>query len=244
MYADPSGQVTITSLQSAQQINSILERTRSAVARQAYDHFIDQAQGVVGDLIRSALNSLMPDMWMSNVLGSVLGNQQDDVFERFVRNQICGFFGGSHGSNSLASRLWFTPEIDTKGNPQSSGFNCSNQNSDFFENFDPKYPNPDYLFKKGNPKTTDGKPKAWLVGDMKRTIRRLHADYVGGEHPDQWKAIHEYADYSNGHQFTPLTFFIVWRPGSGTERQIQVMEQELAKEGFEKNVIVTLAKIF
>jgi hypothetical protein len=47
------------------------------------------------------------------------------------------------------------------------------------------------------------------VGDMKRTIRRLKADYVDGANADQWRAIYNYAQYENGPQYTPITFFII-----------------------------------
>jgi RHS repeat-associated protein len=246
VYSDPTGQITITSIQSAQQINSILERTRSAAAKQAYEHFIDEAKGVVGDLLQSALGALMPNMWLSNTLDTIQtfhANQRDSVLEGFIRHQVCGFFGGRGGSNALFSHLWFTPEVDINGVPQSNGFNCSDPHGEFF-NFDPNHPNLDFIFKKNGPETHDSAPKAWLIGDIKRTMRRLHADYVGGEHPRQWKAVYNYAEYSNGHQFTPLTFFIVWRPGTGTDQQIATMEAQVAQEGFEKHVIVSLLKFY
>lgn len=191
VMSDPSGEFTISEIQTARQIENVLQRTQSFVARQAYDYFVDQAKGVAGNLLYSALNALMPDLWGFNYIDQALTGQ-GTLLETFIRKQICGFFGGQQGSNSLSSRLWFGSQILTNGNPHENGFDCSNPNGEFFIP-QPNIPNPDFIFKKGAVVEKDGNPKAWLIGDIKASLRELHNKVYVTE-TTQWKAIHNYAD--------------------------------------------------
>jgi RHS repeat-associated protein len=241
VYSDPTGMFSISEIQTAQQIDNILQQTQSIVARQAYEYFVDRAKGVVGDLLFSSLKSLMPNMWGYNYITKYTEQVQGELVESFIKDQICQFFGGKQGSNSLVSHLWFNAEIKESGEPNSNGFNCSNSNGEFFID-KPNIPNPDFIFKKGEIKDADKNPKAWLIGDIKGSLRELHNKVVL-KPKGQWEAISSYAQYNNRHQYTPLTFFIVFRPGNGTKTQLEIMEKDIAKEAFQKNVITYLLKI-
>lgn len=54
---------------------------------------------------------------------------------------------------------------------------------------------------------SDKNPKAWLIGDIKLTMRLIHDKVTSNN--KQWQAVASYANYGNNHQFAPLTFFIV-----------------------------------
>jgi RHS repeat-associated protein len=245
VFSDPTGMITITEIQTGRQIENVLQSTQSFVARQAYKYFVDQAKGVVGNLLESALQALMPNLWGYNYINKYSENIQGDLFETFVKDQICQFFGGKQGNNALVDRLWFNAEIKTDGNPYKSGFNCSNPNGEFLLNpkDSPKHPNPDFIFKQGDIKDTDGNPKAWLIGDIKRSLRELNNKVVKSKNKNQWEAIYNYAQYQNNHQYTPLTLFIVFVPGSGTQSQLRIMEKELAREATQKKVIMYLLQV-
>jgi RHS repeat-associated protein len=240
VFKDPTGMITMTELNTSLEIQKILTSTQSFVARQAYQYIIDQSKGIAGNLLTSALKSLIPGGWAGEYIGKYFDN--GTLAETFIKDQICGFFGGKNGSSSLANRLWFNSEIKTSGVPNRDGFNCDNPNGEFFIN-SPSIPNPDFIYKQGSVVDRDGKPKAWLIGDVKGSLRELHNKVVL-KPKGQWEAIHNYAAYKNEHQFVPLTLFVVFRPGTGTSKQITAMELELAKEALSKSVIINLIKTY
>lgn len=238
VYSDPTGMFSITEVTAGLETQKVLEGIQSYVANQARQYLIDQARGVVGNLLQSALKPLMPDLWMGKLLDNPqYFNDRGTLLETFIRDQVCKFFGGPQVSDSLFNRLWLGAEVDTGGHPKSSGFNCSNPNGEFIENFNPKYPNPDFIFKKGSPDTTDGKPKAWLIGDIKASLGTLRGKIVGND--TQWQAIYNYANYKNNHQFSPLTFFMVLN----SKGAVEGTEAELQAEALKRNVFMFILNI-
>jgi RHS repeat-associated protein len=238
MYSDPTGMFSMIEVNASINIQDILREGQRQVIGQAKEYILDQARGVAGSLVQQALSPLLPDLWMTNIMDRYTPGNQGTMLDAFVRDQVCAFFGGRSGRESLVDRLWFNPEIDSAGKPHSDGFNCSSPNGEFLGNFDPRYPNPDFLFKKRGPEAYDKNPKGWLVGDIKLNMRRLHSDVTSGN-KDQWLAIANWANYKNGHQYSPFTFFIVWKDNGVTGTR-----EELQREALSKNVFMYVLSIF
>ena len=125
------------------------------------------------------------------------------------------------------------------GEPSFDGFNCSEPNGEFYSAFKNKKgdANVDFIFKKRGPASYDGNPKAWLIGDIKLSMRQLYDTVT--EPKRQWIAISKYANYANGHQFSPITFFIIWRNNG-----VEGTQQKLQQEALEKGVFMYALSVF
>jgi hypothetical protein len=142
----------------------------------------------------------------------------------FLQDQVCGFM--KNIIPPFYNRLWLEAQISTTGEPKSNGFNCNTPNDNFYVK-NKKYPNPDFIFKTGEPDSEDHAKdskysKAWLIGDIKVSVGTLRTDVT--ENKNQWQSISNYATYKNRHQYSPLTFFIVWNNKGnlpGTEAELQ-----------------------
>ncbi|MBE9098367.1 putative Ig domain-containing protein [Vacuolonema iberomarrocanum] len=228
IYTDPTGELTLTSVQSTQQIQNILQRTQSVVARKAYEQAIDAAQGVVGDLLYTALNSIAPPFF--DGLGPIArGND----FEDLAVDNICSLFGAV--AAPIYDRLWLGVPVHTgSGIPQGSGIGCPPLGGVPRGFPGRNQARPDFIFKKGSP--TEARPKAWLIGDIAFSVRTVE-DKVHPNKP-QWNAIYKHAQYQSDRQYTPLVLYMTFR--GGTEAQLRSIQEEATS----KHVIAYILSVF
>ena len=115
IYSDPTGMFTMIEINTSLKTQDILRASQQYVTNQAKEYFVDAAKGLVRDLFQEAFRPLLPNFWMSNILDNYGPSDQGNIFESFVKDQICRFFGGRGGSGSLFDRLWLTPFVGTDG---------------------------------------------------------------------------------------------------------------------------------
>jgi RHS repeat-associated protein len=227
VYRDPSGEITISELTNARQIQSVLQGVRAEISQRAKQFLIDKAQGVAGDIIQSTIKQLLPAnevFFNVDILKAFGGGRQaGNEFEAIIEGAICNTILGSY--QRYTKSLWIEPRVTTNGKPQSDGFNCGEERPDrtFYEGIGITDPRPDFIIKNGGPRTTDHArstryPKSYLIGDIKLSGK-------GVEHSmrrDQWSSIMQYAKYGNNHQYTPISLFVTFSaPRQGESRRIE-----------------------
>jgi hypothetical protein len=147
---------------------------------------------------------------------------------RQVKDDLCDFLGATRNDKFLDS-LWLGPQVRSTGVPYSNGVQCGHVGSV------PRggsIPRPDFIIKKTEP-TKSGYPKAWLIGDVKYSLQELSKKVNPNQ--SQWKALYNHAKFSNGHQYAPLVFALVFR--GGTEAQIKSIEAEAISKGVYMQII-------
>jgi RHS repeat-associated protein len=231
VYRDPSGEITISELTNARQIQSVLQGVRAEISQRAKQFLIDKAQGVAGDIIQSTIKQLLPAnevFFNVDILKAFdEGQQAGDEFEAIIEGAICNTILGSY--QRYTKSLWLEPQVALNGNPKSDGFNCGEERPDrsfhqnIYKNYGINYSRPDFIIKNGGTKTTDHVkntrfPKSYLIGDIKLSGKALNR----GIGQKQWKSIMHYAKYGNRHQYTPISMFITFSaPKQGESRRIE-----------------------
>lgn len=227
LYSDPSGMITITELNASQVINNILQNTQRLALQQARQHVTDAARGVAGEVIKSALKTLLPFDPVTEILDNskLSGNK----FAAILKDSICELIPAPSG---VKNRAWFEVDVEPNGNPQTNGFTCG-ETIPSPEEFTTTYgtyslldrnqnPRVDFIFKNRQPFTYDRKPPAYLIGDVKRSVSQID---VGKR---QWNAIINYAqpsfrirNGSRGHQYVPMALYMtLFNDNPARERQV------------------------
>ncbi|WP_245555383.1 RHS repeat-associated core domain-containing protein [Baaleninema simplex] len=209
VYSDPTGEIPLGDLLASIHVRKILEGIRNYSAQQAKEYLLDRAKGVAGDVLVSVMKQLVPFTEFQNVINMGRTMDAGTEFESVLRGAICSVIGESF--QQFTQHLWLQPRISSKGKPLDDGWACGsqfpeNENQWFFtEELYGK--RPDFIIKDGGPRTTDKKPKAFLIGDVK-----LAGKTVLGNR-SQFKAIMEYASFENGRQYHPTALYVtLYRP--------------------------------
>lgn len=201
IYSDPTGEFTISEIGVARTVEKILQNIKTAAINEAQERAIDKAKGVVTNVLTSALKQLLP-FEQTGTLGKIAGdiaqqNANQDYIANWedilVENTLCKIMG---------NHVWKDTKISQSGEPQSNGYPCGQTAP-----IDYKDSKPDFIIKKGKPKATDGKPKAYLIGDAKVNVGNLQFD-KGAKNYNQFNAIMNYAKYSNDHQYVPIATYV------------------------------------
>jgi RHS repeat-associated protein len=240
VYSDPTGEITISELTSAQQVQKILQGIKTEISQRARQFLIDKAKGVAGDIATSVLKQLLPadEVFLGVDILTAYNEkvQAGRKFEEILEDKVCDVILGSY--QRYTRSLWLEPRVGLNGKPLSDGFNCGENrpDEDFFKSINVLDARPDFIIKNGGPRSTDHArsrrfPKSYLVGDIKLTGKAL-ARGIGQK---QWKSIMEYARYQNNHQYTPVTLFMTFMaPKEGERKKV---EREAWKKGVSTAII-------
>jgi RHS repeat-associated protein len=248
IYSDPTGLFSLGELTAALDIQNTLESLKTYAFNQVRERAIDQAKGIVGDVIKSIFRTVLPfDSFQSiQKFSYVTGGTFADI----ARNSLCSVIGTNY--SSFYKDLHFEVSVSPSGNPLSNGFSCGPLPDDsYFLKYGPKSPNgrpsprPDLIIKSGEPFDTDRKPPAYLTVEIKRTVSEALAKSKkpGG----QWDAILNYAQpvssfnfktKSKGHQYIPIAMiFTLFDERSAGERE------KLVKKALDSGVILSVISI-
>jgi RHS repeat-associated protein len=232
VYSDPSGMFTILELNSSQSIQKILDASQQALYNQLRQDLINKVKAIPGQFLQNLIQKLNPLSYFDSIFEKVpilSGNK----LENALTLNICGLIGGSYAQ--YLDALHFQVPVSRDGEPFGNGFGCSvslipppKVRSKDLKGFSIK--RPDFIIKQGLPKDTDMKPKAYLIGDVTRSLDGVYSKVTGS----QGEAILNYAKFSNNHQYTPVALFVTLFGGS------QQTYEKTVKYGIERYGVVVL----
>jgi RHS repeat-associated protein len=219
VYSDPSGMLTMSDINAAQVIDNILEdlyrRTQGRISRRV----IEQAKGVVTDILSNTLDKLLPYSPLGQIL---IGTNGGDIFEAKFKEAYCGIVGLLGNLGSLVyNSTYFEAAVYPSGEPKTDGYQCNDLGTSLARRRRPAgTANPDFIIKGGTPPTVARIPPAFLTGDIKLSGNIK----TSGK---QWNAIinHSKPVYlinpitrEFGYQFVPVAAYItLYRDGSSAK---------------------------
>lgn len=240
VYSDPTGMFTLTELNSAQSVQNILQAIGRYSANQAREYLIDQARGIVGNVLQMALSSLLPGSFGAQYLNSLPGTTgRGNDFEDILKDSICPYFRAAVGP--YYDRIWLGVRVDNNsGRPLDDGIGCGEPGG--VPRGGRGAGRPDFIFKQFAPTRNHTSnpsyryPKAWLIGDVTFTLNSARQKMNPNE--TQWQSIYRHAQYESGFQYAPLAMYITFR--GGTEADEQAMRAEAAR----RHVIAYVLTVF
>jgi hypothetical protein len=232
VYSDPTGEFTITEVNTSFEIQGVLNKIQAYTANQIKDYLIDKASGVVGELAISAFSSLLPQQFgyiyssFSEFSGRAGARQAGNRFEAAIQGAICGIIGET---NFYPDSLWLEPAVGkADGKPNGNGYNCKNIENGIRRGSTRINSFPDFIFKSAPP--TQEPPKAWLIGDFKYSLKSVRDS--AKSQTNQWKAITRHAQYQNQHQYAPIvTYFTLQNGGRRGILYAKELEIEAVEAG-------------
>ena len=235
IFSDPTGMITMSELNVGDVISNILSTIRSQATMQIKDSAINQVQSIATDILTQLIRTIVPfdfTPFIDNKGGE--GIKLDELF----RNTLCNVIGGSH--NAFLNNLWLEVGIEqSSGNPVEQGYGCG-PNPPYHPSPAPTLKTkavsyPDFIFKSGEPVTTDKKPPAYVIGDLKFNINSFKP-----QSDNQFNSILSYAKLPGvgssqyrqrgGHQYVPIALYVsVNSPSDKIENKMK--EWALEKHG-------------
>jgi RHS repeat-associated protein len=243
VFSDPTGMMTMGEINASQVIQDILYQVRAEIQGQVREYLTDEAKAIAGNLVKSALNSLLPVS--SSVLDILDPGKQGTAFEKYFAKILCGFFGET--IPSFLDNVWLEVKLDSNGNPKSNGFGCGpvNESDESFErarraNRQNDFYRVDFIIKQGGPEATDKNPKAYLVGDFKRTVDTANRSLREKKDRKQFLAMMRYAKAENqkgnfGHTYAPIALYLTL---FGDETRTEATIEKIRKEGLKQRVFL------
>jgi hypothetical protein len=237
IYSDPSGMITMADLATSQNIEKILQGLQNQLSQQVRQYAIDKAKGVAGDVVTSVFKALMPTSLYSAVEGFETAKRffkAGQELEDIMTNTVCDVLGGTQ----YADYLWIQPRVAKDGNPVSDGYSCGDDIPNNWWFFTKKLfqPRPDFIIKEGGPATTDKKPRAYLIGDVKLSGNAIVSKIGSG----QWEAIMNYAKKENRHQYAPIALYMTF--WGLTDRESKKLEESAIAKGVIARAVSVLDK--
>lgn len=209
------------------------------MANFARQYLIDKAKGVATDIFTGVSERIISNLAQLNPLlnkavnGGVAGKQKGKLggeWDKLLQGQFQEYIG-SYFPEYLDS-VWFEAEVSANGTPQSDGINLRNVSLDLKSKDGKNHPNPDFIIKPdGGPESTDfaaGKgDKSYLIGDFKYSWDRVKGD---SDKP-QFKAIMNYANFTNRHQVVPIALYITMIGGKSKLELHRVTKKAIQNHG-------------
>ncbi|MBD2468818.1 Ig-like domain-containing protein [Nostoc sp. FACHB-145] len=238
IYSDPTGMFSMAELNTTITIQDILQQIRATAMNQAREYITDQARGIVGNLITSALNRLLPfssEIGFADLAPGGHNGSPGLEFEKYLRRAVCGVLGELY-----PNALWLGVNLERNGEPLSNGFNCGNLNNLENTKIGGNISSLDFIFKQGEPQDTDKKPPAYVSGDIKISVQAAYDRAKRGNRgkEKQWDAMVGYAKY---HQFVPIAVYATFY--GGPEGRIKSIKKFGAKNGIILETISILPNI-
>ncbi|WP_206758544.1 putative Ig domain-containing protein [Nostoc punctiforme] len=238
IYSDPTGMFSMAELNTTITIQDILQQIRATAMNQAREYATEQARGIVGNLITSALNRLLPFSSEIGFADQAPGGHNGSPgleFEKYLRRAVCGVLGELY-----PNALWLGVDVERNGEPLNNGFNCGNLNNLENTKIGGNISSLDFIFKQGGPQDTDKKPPAYVSGDMKISVQAAYDRAKRGNRgkEKQWDAMVGYAKY---HQFVPVAVYATFY--GGPEGRIKSIKKYGAKNGIILETISILPNI-
>jgi RHS repeat-associated protein len=239
VYSDPTGEFTMSELTTAQNIEKILQGIQTEMNRRVKDYAIDKAKGLAGEAITSVFKALMP----TSLYGAVEVAEKASKFfkagqelEDIISGKVCEVLGESY--QQYLKNVWIQPRVAKNGDPVDDGFTCGSTIPNNWWFFQQKLfqPRPDFIIKDGGPKTTDKKPKAYLIGDIKLSGNAIVQKIDKG----QWQAITGYAKKENRHQHVPIALYITF--WGLTDKESQKINEAALREKVLVRTVSVLSK--
>jgi RHS repeat-associated protein len=192
IYSDPTGLISISELNAAQVISDILDSLKIQAPRWA----IDEAKGIVTDVLLGTLRQLIP---LSGALDSIVGDPKTQYHQGapanwediLIENSICALLPAEY-----KSYVWKDPSVNQSGKVTDDGYPCGQYS--IFDNGDSK---PDFIIKNGRP--SDKNTKGFLIGDVKLNVKSISSEQ--GIKGNQFRAIIAYAKQ---HQYANVATYI------------------------------------
>jgi RHS repeat-associated protein len=222
VYSDPTGEFTMVELQSGFATEKALNSIQLQLTNHARQYLIDKAKGVATNIFAGVAETVITELaqlnpLLNSALNEVLSNKQRNrlgpAWERLLKGEFKKIIEESFPE--YLNAVWFEAEVSTDGTPQSDGLSL--QSFDLKSKNGKNNPNPDFIIKTdGGPNSTDfaqGKgEKSYLIGDFKLSWHRVEKD----KNKAQFKAMMNYASFSNRHQVVPIALYITMIGGDST----------------------------
>jgi RHS repeat-associated protein len=256
IYTDPTGMFTITELNITQKVRDVLNSINNRVQGRIANKIINEAKGVVTDILSSAIERVVP--W-NDAIQIYSSSTQGTLYEKFMQGTFCSVMSSVAGS--FVDNIWLEVGVDSSGLPQNNGrYRCGSghvEQVDGRRGPSSKYSNPDFIFKKGGPASTAAVPfppkgdPAFLIGDFKRGVTSIK---TSGSGSNQWRAIMNYARavwqigplgmgrLSNqpGQQYVPVALYVTLYDNPGREKSLQA--KAMRDHGVDLRIISFLPK--
>ena len=245
LYRDPTGMFSILELNAAEAVQKGIDAAQQAAYNQLRSDLIDKAKGITGQIFQGLLSKLFPfGSQSSQLLNTLLEKDtatQGSKYENMLTFNICEVVGG--GFSQYLNYLWFEPSVEANGTPIRDGYGCELSLPVGLGPVSDGVAHPDYIIKSGGPATTDYAKrsvyqKAYLIGDVARTVGTVRNKVKSGKAANQTNAIINYAATPNNHQYTPIGLYITLFGGSQSD------VAAIAKRGITKGVALLVAPLF
>jgi RHS repeat-associated protein len=239
VYSDPTGMISLAEINAAEAIQKIFDGIKSRAVNEIREEAIDQAKGVATRVLSQLVKTIVPFDFSPYMPDGKHGN----MFEKLFRDTVCEVLGGNN--IPFFDHLWFDVGLNKKtGAPENPGFGCGPAPT-FAPNpigLNSNFSNPDLIIKKGEPVSTDKKPKAYLIGDLKYSI-----DSIKPQSDTQLNAILSYAKLQNagksqyqkngGHQYVPYVLYFSVDP-AGLSKKEESIEHKIKNWALEKHGVL------
>ncbi|MGR3278198.1 putative Ig domain-containing protein [Acaryochloris marina NIES-2412] len=215
LYSDPTGEITINDQNAARVVEDILRGLQQEFRQELTDKVVDEAKGVVTNILQSTFKKLLP-FEAAGTLNKIQGSTRGGLpgipsWEGIlIENTICSFL--DYGN--YPDHTWKDVNVSQSGEPGDDGYKCGQTPP--LDYTDSK---PDFIIKRGGPSSTDKRPKAYLIGDAKKSASSIKSNQ--GKAGNQFRAIISYADRKNEHQFIPVATYITIFDSQKNEKKLK-----------------------
>jgi len=218
VYSDPTGMITLSEINISEVINNALSTMRKEVTSEIRQEALDEARGFVGRVFQELVSNIIP--YEFNEATNELNGTK---FEKEFKRVLCQIIG-----EPATDILWLEVGINRKSNigtPEMPGYNCQvyydentpTPSSNNVSNWN-KYSHPDFIFKRGEPVSTDKNPKAFLIGDLKFNMNSASSpssnkqlDSILSFAKLKGAGSSQYQKFG-GHQYVPIALYLTIEP--------------------------------
>jgi len=176
VYSDPTGRISITSLNASLAVQDILQSIKTHGKLQLKQQLQDEVENIATDVIVNLLRNTIPFVDSSaHTLNGISLDSVDNPFERAITDTLCDVIRGAMPSFFGLNYLWFQPHIDGNGDPSDPGFNPSPGSTGCgvpFLQVGGKN-KPELIIKRDSP--TDISSKSYLLLEVKTNLNSVSA---------------------------------------------------------------------
>ncbi|WP_414574058.1 RHS repeat-associated core domain-containing protein [Nostoc sp. CCY 9925] len=242
IYSDPTGMFTLMELNAAQDMQTALSTIRTYASSQAKEYLKGKIGDAFGEIVGSVFSNFIPGSALAKSFLESLDGDTSNIFELVLQDLVCQYFEGI----PLIDNLRFVPRIEINGTPRTNGLDCGNRNDPqqlrIVERNRGGGSRPDFIFIQGNYRQRN--PNSYLIGDIKLIQSAARRDVLGND--NQWQAMSNYARLFQLLPFVSYISLLEAFPGAPDEsgRGISKTDkQRMAREAFQKGVILVLANL-
>lgn len=209
LYSDPTGRFTMVSVNISINISATLQ---SIAVNIALDYLRDKAKSIIGSLALNALKNFtaLADYNPWGDPSVIEPWDAGNAFENKIQDFLCSLL-----PDDLRDIVWFEPTVRS-GRASANGYGCGGGTPG---GAGPGTSKPDFMLSGYEPTQLGDQgfrgAKAYLIGEVKLSLKTFHDQYVGGRNRNQFNQI---AIFAQKRVYAQTAVFLALKAGTSAHR--------------------------